>query len=124
MDKVIETKSQMIMRIAELSEANERLERQYEDVLKLAKENADSNEYCLQELEQENERLKEKYNVASYECNNLRELKTKYRQALQEIRDMADFKCALPSTELCHCKACDYADNIINKINSVIGAEE
>ena len=36
------------------------LERKYTDVLKLAKENADSNEYCLQELEQENERLKEK----------------------------------------------------------------
>ena len=28
MDKVIETKSQMIMRIAELSEANERLEKE------------------------------------------------------------------------------------------------
>ena len=46
-----------------------------------------------------------------------------YKQALQEIRDIADFKCALPSTELCHCKACDYADNIIDKINEVIGAE-
>lgn len=36
----------------------QRLKHQYADVLKLAKENADSNEYCLQELEQENKKLK------------------------------------------------------------------
>lgn len=50
-----------------------RLERQYEDVLKLAKENADSNEYCLQELEQENERLKEENKKLKYYLNKIRE---------------------------------------------------
>ena len=36
-----------------------RLEQKYNEVLKLAKDNADSNEYCIQELEKENEDLKE-----------------------------------------------------------------
>ena len=74
----------------------------------------------LQRLQAENERLKEN---DCEQCKHL-DLYIKYKQTLQEIRDMADFKCALPSTELCHCKACDYADNIIDKINEVIGAEE
>ena len=33
--------------------------KQYNNVLKLAKENADSNEYVIQDLEKENERLKQ-----------------------------------------------------------------
>lgn len=33
--------------------------KKYNEVLKLAKDNADSSEYCLQELEKENERLKQ-----------------------------------------------------------------
>ena len=32
--------------------------KKYNEVLRLAKENADSYEYCLRELEEENERLK------------------------------------------------------------------
>ena len=32
--------------------------KQYNEVLSLAKRNADSNEYCIQELEKENEQLK------------------------------------------------------------------
>lgn len=35
-----------------------RLEQKYNEVLKLAKDNADSNEYIIQELEKENEELK------------------------------------------------------------------
>lgn len=37
----------------------EALVNKYHEVLKLAKENADSNEFCLQELEKENEKLKQ-----------------------------------------------------------------
>lgn len=33
--------------------------KKYNEVLKLAKDNADSSEYCLQELEKENGRLKQ-----------------------------------------------------------------
>lgn len=33
--------------------------KKYNEVIKLAKENADSNEFCIQELEKENEQLKE-----------------------------------------------------------------
>ena len=97
--------------------------------LDIAKENA--------ELKAENERLKEEIEIRdnlsetfrkealswANIANEYQKDKTKLKQALQEIRDMADFKCALPSTELCHCKACDYADNIIAKINEVIGEE-
>lgn len=36
------------------------LEEKLSDAIKLAKQNADSNEYCLQELEKENEDLKQK----------------------------------------------------------------
>ena len=35
--------------------------KQYNEVLRLAKENADSYEYCLRELEEENEKLKKEY---------------------------------------------------------------
>lgn len=67
-----------------------RLEQKYNEVLKLAKDNADSNEYCLQEddeiigkLQKENEELK--FYIDSYkqvwEVDN-------YRKALEEIREM------------------------------------
>ena len=51
--------------INQLKEENERITKQYNsllkqyhEVLRLAKENADSYEYCLREVEEENERLK------------------------------------------------------------------
>lgn len=33
--------------------------KRYNEILQLAKENANANEYCIQELEKENEKLKE-----------------------------------------------------------------
>lgn len=102
-----------------------RLERQYEDVLKLAKENADSNEYCLQELEQENEKLKEEITKLSdprYQISKVNEgyynRMNTYKQALQEIREI----CKNSHTSASE----DYyrtADKIQAKINEVIGAE-
>lgn len=51
--------------INQLKEENERITKQYNsllkqynEVLRLAKENADAYEYCLREVEEENERLK------------------------------------------------------------------
>lgn len=41
----------------------ESLREQYHTVLNLAKQNADANEYCLQELEKENKELKKKLGV-------------------------------------------------------------
>ena len=41
----------------DFKKAWDELNKKYTEVLKLAKENADSNEYCLQELEKENEEL-------------------------------------------------------------------
>ena len=81
-------------------------------------------EESLQHARAENEHYrKEAYRLADG-LNKTENLAFIYKQALQEIRDMADFKCALPSTELCHCKACDYADNIIDKISECIGVEQ
>ena len=44
--------------------------KQYNKVLKLAKENADSNEYCLQELEQKLEKIKNHCEEKLELCNN------------------------------------------------------
>ena len=41
----------------------ESLREQYHAVLNLAKQNADANEYCIQELESENEELKNKIRI-------------------------------------------------------------
>lgn len=92
-----------------LLQENERLKHQYADVLKLAKENADSNEYCLQELEQENEWLKEESD--------------KLKQALRDIRECATTEMVEIATRK------DYngflaLQGISAKINEVIGAEE
>lgn len=43
----------------ELSNEIEELNVKYETVVNLAKKNADANEYCLQELEKENQKLKQ-----------------------------------------------------------------
>lgn len=53
--------------VAALKQECEELNRKYKKVLNLAKQNADANEYCLQELEQENYR---------------------YRKALEEIEEV------------------------------------
>ncbi len=45
-------------KLEDLNTELEDLRERYAEVLRLAKENADSNEYCLQELEKENAELK------------------------------------------------------------------
>jgi len=105
----------------------QRLKHQYADVLKLAKENADSNEFCLQELEQENERLKNDLNEA-YEHYNFKRIYNevinaenfKYKQALREIRDIVSEPCIVDE----NCQTCNSGcmqKDIIAKINEVIG---
>ena len=97
----------------------QRLKHQYADVLKLAKENADSNEYCLQELEQENERLKEEKGGMQILIDNYIALTEKYHQTLQEIRDIAEkmYNTNDEDTER------DLHIELQAKINEVIGAE-
>ena len=72
------------------------------------------------EVKAENKRLKEKYNIASYECNNLRELKTKYRQALQEIREYAT---DLIDGAAGGCEP-DIGTILLKRIDEVIGEKE
>jgi len=96
-------------------------EQKYNEILKLAKENADSNEFCIQELEKENEQLKalkDKYyqmtlddeiqiNELMQENKELKKaysnLNAKYNDncdytsrieyALEDIREMAKYDC-------------------------------
>ena len=72
----------------DFKKAWDELNRKYTEVLKLAKTNADSNEYCLQELEQKYEQL---------------------RSALEEILESAKFAQCLPcgSGNLEDCLNCD-----------------
>ena len=125
----------------------QRLKHQYADVLKLAKENADSNEFCLQELEQENEQLKksidrimqnkeiktidldiakenERLKAENEKLNKMTgifsaRLCKKYRQTLQEIRNIAEkmYNTNDEDTER------DLHIELQDKINEVIGVE-
>lgn len=112
------TNRDLLERIDKLEQGNKALKEKYSHVLKLAKTNADSNEYCLQELEkknfaieqesiqksqticelkQENETLtKENENRNDWitslnkKCEELIKEKLKYRSALEEIREIAE----------------------------------
>lgn len=73
----------------DFKKAWDELNKKYTEVLKLAKENADSNEYCLQELEKENKELKEQLledKILDEEIENLSR-EDVYRSALEDIRD-------------------------------------
>lgn len=84
----------------------EELKGKYKNILDLAKQNADANEYCLQELEQENYR---------------------YRKALEEVKEytikqFCDNCEDVVSTEYnCHCEYCEYQKyfDIIQKVKQV-----
>ena len=137
-----------------LKEENKELERKYADVLKLAKENADSNEYCLQELEKENEqlkadiesrtmcitcerelqncnlqaeneRLKDELRVAQmnrmtmFEKLDIVNEKDTYKQALQEIREIAEKMYNTNDEDIER----DFHIELQTKINEVIGTE-
>ena len=62
---------------------------QYNEVLKIAKENADANEYCLQELECKIENLSRDNDRLKEEVLNLRGQNIQYELALKEIRQVA-----------------------------------
>ena len=77
----------------DFKKAWDELNKKYNEVLSLAKQNADSNEYCLQELEKENEKLR-KENERLAETPQWRQIKNmannnNYRKALEEIRHFA-----------------------------------
>ena len=141
MDKVIETKSQMIMRIAELSEANEQLQaenktlehtsnelrkRYSEDTTKLSAElqrYKDMEQKGLEEFKDVGGcwgcGIQESLNQVWADCKT-------YRQALQEIRDICKMDCGdCEYNQDCDCNfsECEESkiDDILDKINEVIG---
>lgn len=63
--------------------------KQYNKVLKIAKENADANEYCLQNLECKIESLSRENDKLKEEVLNLRGQNIQYELALKEIRQVA-----------------------------------
>lgn len=88
--------------VAELKQECEELKGKYKNILDLAKQNADANEYCLQELEQENYRYRkaldeiEKYTIKQF-CENCDDFNTTEYNS--------------------HCEYCEYYEyfDIINK---------
>lgn len=63
--------------------------KQYNEVLKLAKENADSHEFCLQELEIKIENLSRDNDRLKEEILNLRGQNIRYELALKTIKKSA-----------------------------------
>ena len=123
----------------------ELLKKKYTNVLNLAKQNADSNEYCLQELEEqfnrlkkENEELKNRlktlddeefvYEVTEIEYNNFKKM-NEYKQALEEIKNFSENFCSNncpyytdKESNVCNdgCLLDDIVNPIIKKINEVL----
>lgn len=64
--------------------------KQYNKVLKLAKENADANEYCLQALEVKIENLSRENDKLKEEVLNLRGQNIQYELALKTIKKSAN----------------------------------
>lgn len=70
----------------DFKKAWDELNKKYTEVLNLAKTNADSNEYCLQELEKENKELK----AETLQWKQIKDManNNKYRSVLEEIREV------------------------------------
>ena len=137
MDKVIETKSQMIMRIADLSEALNRLQAENEKLktdIGIYKGIIDTDKEANERLKEENYQLQKDCQICEnfidcIPCKPLRDMdydlqkvinqRDNYIQALQEIRDMATLFHSVNEN-----KGLDrFKNNILTKINEVIGAE-
>ena len=124
----------------ELKQENKDLKEKYSHVLELAKTNADSNEYCLQELEKENRELKEQnetlnsqwHKQAEYSdewaeiADKWEKVAIKYKTALEEIKEIAENakegRYATKSedyTEGMHTIGC----YVLDRINEVLGNE-
>ena len=63
--------------------------KQYNEVLRLAKENADANEYCLQGLEVKIENLSRENDKLKEEVLNLRGKNIQYELVLRDIKNTA-----------------------------------
>lgn len=107
----------------ELKQENKELKEKYSHVLKLAKTNADSNEYCLQELEKENKELKALNKKICEDCS--KEIKV-YWNAFEEIREIAENA----KEDRYATKSEDYTEGmhtigcyVLDKINEVLGNE-
>lgn len=110
-----------------LKQENRELKEKYSNVLELAKTNADSNEYCLQELEKENETwqktcevLKEQAQLDGECIDKLIEARDMYAKALEEIREISKDIIENDVYENSDVKA----EKILTKINEVLGNEQ
>ena len=108
----------------DFKKAWDELNKKYTEVLKLAKENADSNEYCLQELEKENEELKKQIEsqkglitVGGKQQYEMTIAYDKCKTTLEEIREIA---MGIMDDDIDEGSAYYDADQIINKINEVL----
>ena len=135
MNKVLETKSQMIMRIAELSEANEQLEAEIEKQKRELCQRYEEPEFATfllmgktakewRNIQKENEQLKNgvkqlKGSIETLNTYSATYENEKLKQALQEIRDKLDFH----KQELEECLYNPIDDEIREIINSAIGVK-
>lgn len=72
--------------IKRLEQENEKLKEKYSHVLELAKTNADSNEYCLQELEKKYEQLRSALEeIREIVSGNYETLDPQAKQEIQNI---------------------------------------
>lgn len=106
----------------------EELNTKYIDVLNLAKQNADANEYCLRDLEKENAKLKTECEELKNTFNKLTRgivmpmnepevinLAERYKQALDEIEKIT--KCSVDQ-DCCECPLCTLCEELcINEDN-------
>ena len=116
-----------------LEQENKELKEKYSHVLELAKTNADSNEYCLQELEKKYEELKEELKsykhpdvvtlLTNWRTGELDRIHNKianerdtYRSALEEIQQIAIDSYSTGTHTSCE----NGLKEIENKINEVL----
>lgn len=129
----------------DFKKAWDELNKKYTEVLKPAKENADSNEYCLQELEkknfaltqesqqksnticelgQENKELKEEIQFHNKENSNLLAERNAAQIGYDEIREVREYyRSALEEIKTILDKECGVVSNakVVGIINEVIG---
>jgi len=74
-----------IQQLIKLLEDTTELKEKYNEVLKLAKENADSNEYCLQELEKENKQLRKRLKMADKQMAKEEDKYFKMQEKIEQL---------------------------------------
>lgn len=74
----------------------------------------------INNLENENEELREAYNNILTSCKNEQQTNEQLKKVLKDIRAMIDFECECGKGEMCICNVCDKYDAIIAKIDGAL----